>query len=133
MKSQASFEFMFLTAFLIIAATFFILLFQNQFAVAQTTLQSQLKDICANIAEKINEAFTYGDGFEENITLPSSLENNTYSVIVTNQSVVCRVSDTDVIERFLTNNVKNATSNQPFIIPTRQIKIVNVGGVVNIL
>ena len=130
MKSQASFELMILVTFLIAISIGVILLFQSQFITFGTISQTKVGDVCANIADKINAAYSYGFGYEQNTTLPSSIENQNYTITVTNQTVVCIAGESSSIENLLTNNIRNTTSNQPFQIPIKQIKISNVEGTV---
>ena len=130
MKAQASFELMILIAFLIAISLGFILLFQSQFVTTGTFSRIKIEDICTNVAEKINNAFEYGFGYEQNITLPIALDNQSYTITVTNQTVVCEFGESTSIENLLTNNVRNATSSQPFQISPRTIKVANVNGII---
>jgi|SRR3990172_4931611 len=130
MKSQASLEFMVLLGFMIAISIGFILLFQTQFPSFGGSGQTQIGDVCANVAEKINSAYEYGFGYEQNITLPSTIENQNYTITVTNQTVICAVGEFGSLQNLIAKNVKNTTNNQPFQIPIRQIKISNMEGTI---
>ena len=121
---------MVLVAFLIAIAVGFILLFQNQFTVLKSSKQIRIENICINVAEKINTVYGFGVGTQQNITLPADIQNESYTITVTNQTVVCRTGEFSSIENLLTDKVRNTTANQPFEIPKRQIKILNVDGTV---
>src|SRR3990172_264629 len=123
MKSQSSYELVVLIAFLIAISVGIILLFQTQFPVSSTSSQRKIEDVCKNVATKINTVYQYGAGSEQNTTLPAMLENQDYTVAVADQLVICRLGSFSSIESLLTNNVKNATNNQSFEIPKRQIRI----------
>ncbi len=130
MKAQASFEVLVLIAFLIGISAAYISFFRVQFPETGTATQTKIGDICSNVAGKINTAHELGYGFQHNMTLPIEIDNQSYSITVANQTVICRRGDYTLIENLLTSRVNNTTGGQSFDIPKRQIKIENVRGTV---
>jgi len=131
MKGQASFEIMMLIAFLIIISTFYITAFRDQFQTFYIDNQNKLEVICADLADEINSAVSYGNGFTSNTTLPSQINGQNYKILVqSNSSMICILNNLTAFENILSKNITNQTSIPPFYVPIREIKVENINDVI---
>ena len=127
MKGQAAFEFMMIMSFLILIMSFYVLAFQYQFD--PRGIQQKLSNICSNIASKIDNAYYFGIGFRQNVTLPDNVGGQTYTITAGDKILLCKAGKAVAIENFLAN-ITNSTGNPPFNIKTRETKIENINNVV---
>jgi len=132
MKGQVSLEFLLIVS----SVLFFLFVFFSAAVSTQLSAQGEqtqrlLSNVCSDVSDKINKAVFYGLGFSQNITLPQTLYGTDYSITVRNNwTLECVTSTASVINIFTNTSIKNSTAYPPFIIPKRQIRISNTGGVV---
>jgi len=132
MKSQASLEFMqivmIVLVFLLVTYTS---IASTQFSAQEEEVQRKLSSICGDITDKINKAVYFGFGFSQNISLWKQIYGNNYTLKINdNKTLICSTSKFSIIETFIENKITNSTSNPPFFIPIRTIKISNSRGTV---
>jgi hypothetical protein len=91
----------------------------------------KLGSICTDIADKINKAYYFGIGFRQNVSLPETMHGFEYTIIVNdNRTIICNTSTDYSIETFVASSVTNTTDNPPFLIPIKEIQILNSDGVI---
>lgn len=123
-KGQASIEFL---AFLILIMIVSVAVYAGVFGRLSSAASSQstfgLQSACRNIANGINSAYVFGNGFSSNMTLPAEA-----SASMLNNSVVCIGGDKIFIESAL-GNVRNSAGAANFNLG-RQVKIANSLGTI---
>jgi hypothetical protein len=134
MKGQVSMEFMIISfVVLSILLLVFATASRTQFFSQETQLQRKVKDICENVADKINKAIYYGGGFSQGIFIPDKVYGNNYTIKVeNNRTLVCSTEKFSIVKIFVENKIENETSVPPFFIEKGSVVITNKGGMVKI-
>ena len=128
MKAQAAMEFTVLVIFtLIFIFAFYSSIFGSQLRAQDQQIQGRLDIFCSDFAEKISNAYYYGNGFSQNITVYSNIYGAGFNVTVYNFSLACENTRYSSIKRIPTGNVTYNSAYPPFVVPQKTVQIENVG------
>lgn len=132
MRAQASFEFMIMVIFvLFFILAFYVSVFGKELLAGEEEKRKEIENICNSIADKINSAVYYGNGFSQNISLPEKLYGANYSVKVLNKTLICDAGKYNSIEKFVAETVTDSKGKAPpFTLEHKKIKIENPVGIV---
>ncbi len=109
---------------------FYVVSFGKEGAAQQAERQQKLDSVCSNVANRINNAASYGYGFRQNYSLPPNIDGLNYTIDVSNRSLTCNTSKYTSVQVFVVDTITNSTHIPPFSIPIKEIKIENEFGVV---
>ena len=134
MKAQASFEF--LSSVIVVAVVLvavFSAFYTKIFSAGATTDEQSLSLVCASLAEKINSADYYGNGFEFSTSLPQKIGTKNYTITAQNSTLQCTMQSSSSIQTITAKNLTNGTALPPFRIfsGSRSIKNSGAGVVVS--
>ncbi len=130
-RGQASFEFMLMIILVAITAlASFVAVYGKVTSSDLAGRQTSLAGICNELAQKIDNAFFYGSGFSQNITLLDKVDGRNYTVSIKKSYAVCESENFDYPQKFFADNVTNSAGAAEFSVPLKKIKIENSDGVV---
>lgn len=122
-KGQAAIEFLaFLILIMIVSVAVYAGAFGKLSDAASSERRFELQSACRSIANTVNQAQTFGNGFSSNITLPEG------SISMLNNTAVC-AGGNDVFMEAVIGNVRNSTGGASFNLG-KHVKIENSLGTV---
>ncbi len=87
---------------------------------------SAMAEACGSAAKSIDDAFYFGYGFLQNITVPSG----NFSVYVANGTLTCSDRAQSFVELLHANRTVNSSGSSSFSVPQGNINVGNVFGTV---
>ena len=101
-KGQAAIEFMVLAVMVaLFMLTAFVAIASRQFDVQREERSAFFDSLCTEVADKINNAFNYGNGFAQSVELTPAIFGREYNISINSTTLRCVMGG--VIARRLVN------------------------------
>ena len=124
--AQSGIELIFLSALLFLTVTAGYLAFMDKNAhVAEQQTSIDARKVSGTISFEINNAFSQGDGFSKNFTLPSTINGNNYNITISDGFVIVDAKENSFISKIIVSSITGT-------IVKAKNTVSNTGGIINV-